>query len=521
MLDQSLPSHRPATPIGLIALIQELEIPVRPPTVRSWSRASARKSSVTSDAINEYYPPRYARHGVIGNLKFALRYEPIDLSVYHALFKVLESELLEGWLRQEPTSAYARRAWFLYEALTGKILDVPDVPHTGYVNILDPKLHVTGPVRKIGRQRVNNNLLGEHTYCPVIRRTDALNRAIAAGLDLEAKSLVESCEPTILTRAVHYLYTKETKSSFAIEGEVPNAKRTERFVAALTGAANFDTSDPQAFIRLQNAIVDPRYAATGWRTVQSFIGETMSDFREHVHYVCPKPDDLTDLMTGWMRMMENLRGSNIDPICAAAAASVGFVFIHPFEDGNGRIHRFLVHQQLASSRFTPSQLLFPVSAVMLRDRRRYDEVLEGFSQSVSPFIDYDLDQQGSLLVNNETAHLYRFWDATAFAEYLYDCVAETIRTDLKQEIGFLKVFDAAIRATMEVVDMPDRRASLLVRLILQNKGRLSQAKRATFSELSDEEISAIEAAVASCTQTSLSGELTPAQEIEAAERVMH
>jgi hypothetical protein len=69
-------------------------------------------------------------------------------------------------------------------------------------------------------------------------------------------------------------------------------------------------------------------------------------------------------------------------------------------------------------------------------------VLEGFSQSVSPFIDSDLNQEGSLLVNNETAHLYRFWDATAFAEYLYDCIAETIRTDLKQEIGFLKVFDA-------------------------------------------------------------------------------
>jgi hypothetical protein len=106
-------------------------------------------------------------------------------------------------------------------------------------------------------------------------------------------------------------------------------------------------------------------------------------------------------------------------------------------------------------------------------------------------------QDGSLVVNNQTLHLYKFWDATAFAEYLYDCVAETIRTDLKEEIGFLRVFDAAIRATMDIVDMPDRRASLLVQLILQNDGRLSQAKRATFSELTDEEISAIEAAVAS------------------------
>ena len=79
-------------------------------------------------------------------------------------------------------------------------------------------------------------------------------------------------------------------------------------------------------------------------------------------------------------------------------------------------------------------------------------------------------------------------------------MAETIRTDLREEIGFLKVFDSAIRATMDIVDMPDRRASLLVRLILQNNGRLSQTKRAMFSELKDEEISAIEGAVASFSQ---------------------
>lgn len=82
--------------------------------------------------------------------------------------------------------------------------------------------------------------------------------------------------------------------------------------------------------------------------------------------------------------MENLRHSNVDPVCAAAAASFGFVFIHPFEDGNGRIHRFLKHQMLASSGFTPHQMLFPVSAVMMRDRSRYDEILEGFSHRFRP-----------------------------------------------------------------------------------------------------------------------------------------
>lgn len=496
MSDQSFTAKEKGQPIGLMALIEELQLPVGPPAVRSWTRSGARKTNINNETIEEYYPPIYAPSGIIGNLKFALRYEPVDLSVYDSLFKVLDARLLEEWIKQEPTGTYVRRAWFLYEALTGKLLKAADASRTGYINILDPKLHVTGPVRRVRRQRINNNLLGDTTYCPLIRRTDVLKRAMASGLDSEANSLVESCEPSILARAVHYLYTKETKSSFAIEGEVPSAKRTERFVAALTRAANFDTSDPQAFIKLQNAIVDPRYAATGWRTVQGFVGETMHDFREHVHFVCPKPQDVDDLMNGWMRMMEVLRDAKVDPVSAAAAASFGFVFIHPFEDGNGRIHRFLVHQELASSGFTPQQILFPVSAVMMRDRKRYDEVLEGFSQSISPYIDYEMHQDGSLVVNNQTAHLYKFWDATAFAEYLYECVAETIRTDLKEEIGFLRVFDGAIRATMEIVDMPDRRASLLVRLILQNNGRLSQTKRSTFPELKDEEISAIEEAVA-------------------------
>src|SRR5690348_2695570 len=118
-----------------------------------------------------------------------------------------------------------------------------------------------------------------------------------------------------------------------------------------------------------------------------------------VHFVCPKPEDLVTLMNGWMRMMENLRDSKVDPVCAAAAASFGFVFLHPFEDGNGRIHRFLIHQQLACSGFTPHHMLFPVSAVMMRDRNRYDDVLEGFSQSIAPYVDYELHEDGSLVVN--------------------------------------------------------------------------------------------------------------------------
>ena len=202
-------------------------------------------------------------------------------------------------------------------------------------------------------------------------------------------------------------------------------------------------------------------------------------------------------MQGWIQGVERLRAPSLDAVCAAAAASFGFVFIHPFEDGNGRIHRFLIHHMLARAGFTPSGLLFPVSAVMLRDRRAYDQVLHSYSSSIMPFINYSLD--GRMTVHNETAHLYRFWDATLFAEYLYSCVEQAIRYDLREEIGFLRVFDEAVQRTMNIVDMPDRRASLLVRLILQNKGTLAKGRRKEFSELTDKEISAIESAVQSCT----------------------
>ncbi len=43
--------------------------------------------------------------------------------------------------------------------------------------------------------------------------------------------------------------------------------------------------------------------------------------------------------------------------------------------------------------------------------------------------------------------------------------------------------------------MPDQRATLFVRLVLENGGTLSHRKRALFEELTDEEIAAINSAI--------------------------
>jgi hypothetical protein len=377
-----------------------------------------------------------------------------------------------------------------------KQLDVPDVIPSGYIDLLDPKIHLTGPRRLVRRQRINDNLLGSGKYSPLVRRTEALTGYMEKGLAQEANTIVKSCDPAILARAVHYLFTKETKSSFAIEGEEPSKDRTERFVAALMKTSGFDATSKDAFVQLQNAIVDPRYAQKNWRTAQNFVSQTLPDYSEDVHFVCPKPEDVPSLMDSWMEMVNRLKlPEGADPVVAAAVAAFGFVILHPFDDGNGRIHRFLVHHILSKLGFTPQGILFPVSAAMLRDRLAYDQVLEGFSASIMPFIQYDLDLEHGMTVKNDTAQLYRYFDATAQAEYLYRCIEETIHRDLRDEIGFLAVFDAALRATLNIVDMPNRRAALLVRLILQNKGKLSKGKRTSFAEITDQEVDRIETAV--------------------------
>jgi len=72
-----------------------------------------------------------------------MRYEPIDLTVLDALFKAVERTAFEAWIKTEPVGKYARRAWYLYELLTGQVLDIPDVPPTANVMLLNPALHIT------------------------------------------------------------------------------------------------------------------------------------------------------------------------------------------------------------------------------------------------------------------------------------------------------------------------------------------------------------------------------------------
>ena len=485
-------------PIGHAWLRQHFGLHVPAPAVESYIVAGGRRTLVEGMRTIEEYPRVYAGgDNIAANLRFALRHEPTDLGILVAALKACSPCELETWVRREPTGAFSRRAWFLYETFVGRTLDLADAAIGNYTEALDPARHFVGARRNSPRHRVADNLLGGPALCPTVRRTDRLEQQAGSSIDKEARALIESYDPAILARAVSYLYTKETRSSFAIEGETPSASRSERFIAALKAAPDFDLGDKAALIRLQGQIVDPRYAAADWRDFQNFVGETVGGYREAVHFICPRPTDVPSLMTGWMELAKRLVNDRVDPVVTAAIASFAFVFIHPFEDGNGRIHRFLVHHLLARQGYSPPGVIFPVSAAILRDRPSYDQVLETFSSPLGTCLRWRWTSDHEIAVETDSADLYRYFDATAFAEYLYDRVADTVRRDLKEELGFVAVFDRALAAVRDIVDMPDRRAALLVRLCMQNQGRLSAAKRRQFAELTDEEIASIEAATES------------------------
>ncbi len=484
-----------AKAVGLHYLVEEMNLHVRPPAVRSEVTGGARKTRETHTSTLEQYPASYAPRGIMGNLRFAMRYEPIDLGVLAAFFQTIDRSELEKWVRGESTGIFARRAWYLFEMLTGQTLDLPDVPPTGYALLLRPEAQITSKGNRIQRQKIVDNLLGNGDYCPLIRRTGDLEGWMQQDFRQMFQGVVSGVSPAVLKRAVQYLFIKETQSSFAIEGEAPSPDRSRRFVQALQGAGSFDTSSKDAFIRLQKAIVEARFALEDWRDVQNYIGSVARDYSPVVHYVCPKPFDLPSLMGGWMRSLERIGTGEVNPICVATIAGFGFVYLHPFEDGNGRLHRFLIHHSLAKLGVTPKGVLFPVSAAMLRNRAVYDQALESLSEKIDPLIEYTLDDAGRMTVAGETALLYRYPDLTVQTEYLFRVVADTIATDMRMELGFLERYDRAMEAVDRIVQMPGVRASLLVRLILQNHGKLSKVKRGQFPELRDEEISAIEAAI--------------------------
>ncbi|MFN2321731.1 MAG: Fic family protein [Trueperaceae bacterium] len=490
LLERRLPER--ATPAGYSALIAAYELAV--PVPSALYATGERHRIVEEDGWRILTPRHAPKPTLAAHLTFALKHEGLDLAVLKRLFLALGPEPIELLVRTTPTGAYARRVWFLYEWLTGRRLDLPDATGGRYVPVVDRKLQYATAGESVARQRVHDNLPGTPAFCPLVFRTPELERQIASDLSRRAHEVIDAVPRDVLARTAAFLLLNDSRASYAIEGERPARSRIERWGRAIGEAGRHDL-DADELLRLQALVIgDARFVTLGFRQEGGFVGEHDRSTRMPLpDHVSARPNDVPDLIRGVLECAGG-RSRALDPVIAAAVIAFGFVYVHPFEDGNGRIHRYLIHHVLARHGFAPPGIVFPVSAAILDQIDAYRAALERYAERLLPVVEWRPTPAFNVEVLNDTGDFYRFFDATPHAEFLYACVRQTIEEDLPAETAFLRNYDVFRASVEELVDMPERTIDLLYRFLRQHDGTLSRrARTKELAALSDDEVERIEA----------------------------
>lgn len=477
---------------GYAALIIRYNLQVPTPAVLSAISQKHRKYTTKNWQI---FTPRYAPEDTLfGHLVFSLRYEGLDLAVLHALFLKANISEFEAFIQKEPNGKYTRRIWFLYEFLQEKTLAIPDAKSGNYIDLLDNNLQYAGPSRPSKRHRVKNNLPGVKHCCPLIRRTKVLDHFISQGLNKEIIKNSNSVPEDLLLRASAYLLLGDSKASYIIEGETPARNREEKW-AAIIGQAGQTALTHDLLNRLQNELlIESRFIRLGYRLEGGFIGEHDRLTNQPIpRHISANINDLDQLMNGLLESYNLLKHSDFPPVLTATIIAFAFVFIHPFEDGNGRLHRYLFHHVLVETGFASPGLSLPISSVILKQLSAYRDALEAFSKPRLSLIEWRSTGKGNVKIMNDTLDLYRFFDATEQAEFFYGCLHEAVTKALPEELAYLKKIDQMKFFIKSELELPDYKVSLLIQFLTQNKGVLSErALKKEFSGLTKQELKAIQ-----------------------------
>jgi hypothetical protein len=479
--------------VGYAAIIDALQIPVTIP--HSISLISTKNRKYQNEYCKVFTPRHAPEDSLYKHLVFALKYEGINLLFFKKLFEKLGPEEVAAMVSEEPTGQYARKIWFLYEWLMQKQLPVPDLEMGNYVPLVDEKLQFClAKGIKSSRHRIINNLPGTVNFCPLISKTPKLESYTGQNSAAQKKQNLTGIRRDILQRATAFLLLKDSKASFSIEGESPKSKRAARWGQAIGQAGLLDLSHEE-LARLQQIVIEnPRFIEPGYRKKGGFVGEhdrsTGAPLPDHIS---AKHQDIELLMNGLLTTEKLLLESDMDAILCSAVIAFGFVFIHPFEDGNGRIHRYLIHHVLAKKRFSDQGFIFPISAAILEKIDDYRKVLESYSLPLLNLIEWKETKAHNVEVINDTIDYYRYFDATMQAEFLYDCVNETIQHIIPNEVAYLSRYDAFKKIMENDYEMPDNMIAILVRFLEQNNGKLSKRVREKeLEKLTDSEITSIE-----------------------------
>lgn len=412
------------------------------------------------------------------HLLFAACYEPLSMEVIEAALSEYNSysssflTSLTLLVKKHSEEVGVRRMWFAAEVLFGHKLDVNDLPPTTTEQpLLDPETfysYCREHPTVTSRHRIVNNLLGSPSCCPLVYKSAALKGAPKSAIFAERMRTISTSMHNykdLFPRAVKYLYKLETRSSLEIENIYPDSENIKPFLAALQSLSALKDEDisEDMLRRVHQAVLGPNYQTIFehhkgnlYRCNQAWLESTFTeqDGRvEFIPFIAPPPEELNTMMAEWISSLNIACKAEIDPVVLAATWAFSFIWAHPMGDGNGRLHRFILHWVLFKLGICPD-LLVPVSAHLLANRSDYQYVLQQCGGGITSACLYV--KNGAVTVSPGQRHLWRSFDATPFVEYMFSVLNTLTQENLPSQLNFLKKYDECIASAVALGADPKR-----------------------------------------------------------------
>jgi hypothetical protein len=433
---------------------------------------------------------------LLEHVLFALKHEGINLVILAQVLPLITEPDIRAAYDASPNSQYLRKACYLWEHFCRQRIQRQQTTlRTNYVPLFDPEHYLTSDGQRDSRWCIVFNGIGSLDYCVSVRQTPDLIALLDKQLLQQAADFTDTLPADILNRTLAWAYLDETQNSYAIENETPSGDKASRFVNLLKQAHITRSLDEDYLVDLHNAIIsNPFFHAASFRPGQNHLSNGLRGALG-VTYVPPAPDLSRELMDSLLALANHSR-AEIDPLVLASIVSFGFVFIHPFMDGNGRLARFLFHQVLCQQGALKNGLLLPVSAVLKQKEAGYKAALEGYSGPTREFWDVSYIDENQIECDFK-GHpaLYRYWDATDCITFMASAAEQAIEQHLKEETLYLSQYDEVYRRINQAYDIPNTELSKLVMFCLDQKGRISKNRRKQYQYMIPEEaFDALEAA---------------------------
>jgi hypothetical protein len=385
------------------------------------------------------------------NIRYHIGHEELNLQLLYMVFVNNRDELKEEIIHERTKLSLSqeyRTVWFWFEFLLDeqikecKAVDDTVEPFL----LLDPKRYVTGPAEFKPRYRIYYNHFGNKNFFPIILRS-------AQEEELKLKKVCKNIQDkNLINRANKYLNYTDTKCSFAIEREENRKDARLKFENESRIFVTKSAVSKTTVLELAKAV---REDIKEWRTGEIAVADSTT-----IYHYGAKQQDISELTEGILTAAANViakKSTDIDttdklvlenetgwdPIAITAAIAFGFVFVHPLQDGNGRVHRALMRLMFKHLNVPRDiDLEIPISSAIEATMYEYDEALEAFSYHAKANTTTSRDSLGRLVIDNDTKAYFKSWNATPQAKYLAKAVqiSEKLAID---ELEFLQLFDAA------------------------------------------------------------------------------